>query len=395
MKVAYSIAGEGFGHAARMVCLAPRLLEKVELHLFCPQTVQGYVRGRLPDVPIRDIPHFGFVKRGDRVLVAATIVSALRRFPGFLRQVVLLARLLRAESFDAVISDFDPYLAWAGRLAGLRVVQINHPGIITKHLSLNPRSWPAALAALLLEGPWHRRIHCSFYQGDVGPLLRPELLNRPRSRSGSWVLHLKPEYREWVVPALEQAGLVPYDIYPKAGGDFDAALASARGVISSAGHQIISEALVLGKPILVIPQGGQYEQALNARQLEKTERGMVGSRRNLEARLRRFRFWAESFSRQEELGFLSPFTDDTSRAVQLLKSYLDEVALPFNQLKRNSPSVEAKGVIERRLPRRRRIIPANSGLVLSSVRGTNRVFSTNSTSTWTQRGVSRCALGSK
>ena len=395
MKVAYSIAGEGFGHAARMVCLAPRLLENAEVHLFCPDPVKNYVRSRLPEVPIRDLPHFGFVKRGDRVLVAATIVAALRRFPGFIRQVLSLSKLLRTEGFEAVLSDFDPYLAWAGRLAGLRVIQINHPGIITKHLSINPRSWPAAAAAFLLEGPWHRRVHCSFYQGDVGPLLRPELLNRPRSRSGSWVLHLKPEYREWVVPALEQAGLVPYELYPKAGGDFDAALASARGVISSAGHQIISEALVLGKPILVLPQGGQYEQALNARFLEKTGRGMVGSRRNLEARLRRFRFWAESFSREALPGQPSEFEDDTAQAVHLLKTYLSEAGVFRSQRTKNSPSSEETGVMERRLPRRRRIISDSSGLVLSSAKGAKRVFSTNSTSTWNQRGVSRWALGSK
>jgi hypothetical protein len=316
MKIAYSVAGEGLGHAARMVCLVPRLAQEHEVELFCPVTVQDYVRERLPGRKIRDVPHFSFVKKGDRVLFLATLVTAIRRLPAFIREVFRLVKLLKTESFDAVVSDFDPYLAWAGRLAGLRVVQINHPGVVLRNLSFNPLSWPAVLAAFLLEGPWNRRILCSFYGGDVGPLLRPELLAKPRRDSGSWVCHLKPEYHDLVVPALEKAGLVPYDLYPRKGGDFDAALVSARGVISSAGHQIISEALVLGKPILVLPQSGQYEQILNARQLERTGRGWKATRKNLESRLRGFRFWAETLDKK------SPYRDDTETAVTLLLAHL-------------------------------------------------------------------------
>ncbi len=46
-------------------------------------------------------------------------------------------------------------------------------------------------------------------------------------------------------------------------------LLKCRAVISTAGHQMISEALYLGKPGLYIPEGGQFEQWYNAHFVSK------------------------------------------------------------------------------------------------------------------------------
>jgi uncharacterized protein (TIGR00661 family) len=42
-------------------------------------------------------------------------------------------------------------------------------------------------------------------------------------------------------------------------------LAACRGVLSTAGQQLIGEARYFGKPILVVPMPGQHEQEINAR----------------------------------------------------------------------------------------------------------------------------------
>ena len=54
---------------------------------------------------------------------------------------------------------------------------------------------------------------------------------------------------------------------------FLADLASAKAVISTAGFTLISEALYLGKPLLVMPNGGIFEQTINALYLEREELG--------------------------------------------------------------------------------------------------------------------------
>jgi len=308
--IAYSCAGEGLGHAARMVCLGPLLERHFDVVYYVPASVRPYVEGRLPGRRFRDLPWFQFQKDGDRVLYWRTFFQSLRQSFSMMADVLRLRRWLDDDGAVAVVSDYDPYLAWAARGARKKVVQFNHPGVILKHFSLDPRCWAAALVGLLMEGPWTSRVHVSFYDGDVGPMIRPELLSRPRSRSGPWLLHLKDEYRPLVLPALERAGLGPYELFPRKGGDFDGALARCRGVISSAGHQIISEALVLGKPILVVPQRGQYEQTLNAKKLTRARRGLRSSLLTLERDLVRFRAWAEKF---QPLG--SPWSDDTAGAV--------------------------------------------------------------------------------
>jgi uncharacterized protein (TIGR00661 family) len=50
-------------------------------------------------------------------------------------------------------------------------------------------------------------------------------------------------------------------------------LARCACVVSTAGHQLISEACFLGKPMLAIPEPGQYEQYINAFYLEKVGGG--------------------------------------------------------------------------------------------------------------------------
>ncbi|MGL5332188.1 MAG: glycosyltransferase family protein, partial [Aeromonas veronii] len=49
---------------------------------------------------------------------------------------------------------------------------------------------------------------------------------------------------------------------------FIAVLAGCRGVISNAGFELASEALTLGKKLLVKPLGGQFEQLTNGKTLE-------------------------------------------------------------------------------------------------------------------------------
>ncbi len=55
-------------------------------------------------------------------------------------------------------------------------------------------------------------------------------------------------------------------------------LASARAVVTGGGFTLLSEAVSLGKPILSIPLGGQFEQVMNARYVEKLGFGTVAAR---------------------------------------------------------------------------------------------------------------------
>lgn len=273
IRIAYSCAGEGFGHAARLVALAPLLEERYEMHYFVPEGLKRFLEEKLPSFTFYPLPHFSFVKKEDRVQWIATSFKTVPQLIHFRAEVKKLQTNLRKLRIQAVLSDYDPYLSWAAKGAGIPVMQINHPGIISRSFPINPFGWIPALVSLFLEGPWTERIHISFFQGDVGPLFRHSLFKYPIADGGYVLVNLKPAYRDPVLGVLRSMSGIQYKVFPTKDGNFEEALAGCSAVLSSAGHQIITEALILGKPILVIPQKGQYEQQLNAWMLKQTKKG--------------------------------------------------------------------------------------------------------------------------
>lgn len=273
MRIAYSCAGEGFGHVARMVALYPDLSANHQMNLFVPQEVQDFVRARLQTVPLHTIPCFKLAKRGNRIDYLTTARWNIKLAYHFISIIRRLAHRLGELKIDVVLSDFDPLLPFAARWAGIPIVQMNHPGIVLDYIDLNPQSWLAALLARFLEGPRDKRIIVSFYGGDVGPVLRKSLYRHRIRDEGFLTVNLKPEVRAKVLPILEAIPGLHYKLYPAPDADFDEGLTACSAVITGAGHQTLSEALCLGKPILAIPQEGQFEQLLNARMLAQSGRG--------------------------------------------------------------------------------------------------------------------------
>ena len=169
MRIAYSCAGEGLGHAVRTSVIGPQLEGRHKVFYFAPETVRAFLRGKMGNRKFLDIPHFSFVKRDEKVLILATILRSLPTAARMSYNVMLFAKKLRSMKIDAVISDFEPILPRAARMAGIPVFQLNHPGIVQRVARFHPLAWLTSIASRILEGPSHERIHISFYQGDVGP----------------------------------------------------------------------------------------------------------------------------------------------------------------------------------------------------------------------------------
>lgn len=288
MKIAYSCNGEGFGHVSRLATLLPHLEARHEVGLFLPKSVEGYLAQKVGPRPSTPIPGMHFVHRGDRILAGATLRKVLPTLARFAWVVGRLAVQLRREGYKAVISDFEPHLAWAGRLAGLPVFQLNHPGILSRVRVRGLVSALGSMGSRLMEGPWDERVLVSFFDGDVGPLLRPGLKRRrPRDR-GALVVNLKDSYRARALEVLRKFPGLRFKLFPAPGEDFDSALLDCRAVVSPAGHQVLAEALALGKPVLALPQKNQPEQQLNAEKLRDSGRGRIGGLDTFEADLTAF-----------------------------------------------------------------------------------------------------------
>jgi len=288
MKIAYSCAGEGFGHVSRLVVLLPHLEKTHAVGLFLPKSIVGYLNSRLGPRTTSPIPGIHYVQRHDRVLLAASLLSLLPVIFQFPIVLFRLARTLKSQGYQAVISDYEPHLAWAAYFAGIPVLQLNHPGVLTRVAAQGILGYLGALGSRLMEGPWQRRILVSFFQGDVGPLLRPSLQQRAPKRGAHLVVNLKDSYRTRALAVLTKFPGLDYKLFPSKVESFDEALLDCAAVITPAGHQVIAEALSLNKPVLALPQAGQPEQLLNAQQLVATGRGKIGSLDSLELDLRAF-----------------------------------------------------------------------------------------------------------
>ena len=94
-------------------------------------------------------------------------------------------------------------------------------------------------------------------------------------------------------------------------------LATARAVITTAGYTLMSEALHLGKPLLVLPNSGTFEQTINALFLEREGLGEAVYERAMTVEdIRGF------FSRLERYEAVLPFRPVGNR---LATTFIEEV----------------------------------------------------------------------
>lgn len=271
--LALSANGEGFGHVSRMVSLTARLLGRYKLVLYAPKSVHQFLIDKIPQIAsgeltLHCIPGLAFAKKDDRIDYLGCVKLNLPVVLRLRTHVARVRAMLQEDGVDALLSDFEPFAAWAAWSLGLPVLQMNHPGIVSRSASIMPDALFAKWVASMMMGPWHKRILVSFFDGDVGPMIRPEITSAAVSDNGRLLVYLKPGYRKGVLHALRKNGITEYDLFPDAKRNYVEALASCRAVIAGGGHQTICEALHLDKPILCIPQRGQYEQRLNARLAE-------------------------------------------------------------------------------------------------------------------------------
>ena len=124
----------------------------------------------------------------------------------------------------------------------------------------------------------------------MGPVIRPEIINRQTTKKEDFILvYVMDDSFHWIVPQLkkfknEQFVVTGIDSHQRKEENitfkkidpsgFIEDFTSAKGIIATAGHSLIGEALALCKPLLTLVQQGQFEQYLNAYYLEKLEYGM-------------------------------------------------------------------------------------------------------------------------
>ncbi len=142
--------------------------------------------------------------------------------------------------------------------------------------------------------------------------------------TGDYVLvYVKKSSAQQVREILSDFPDTDFRIFPDPEHDFVEALAGCKAVLAPAGHQLLSEALYLKKPVLTIPQEQQYEQRLNAKMLKASGWGRGTDLNNLKRDLTTFLAELDSYPRKASSLYRFRTDDYTEVTASLISDFLE------------------------------------------------------------------------
>lgn len=311
--IGVALAGFRLGHSMRMSRIIGAL--RAEGHRVVVYTAgEGarYLAEVLPDVPIHEVPAFTYVQRRGRVAYLRTAVPGAARIAAGPWIVRRMEAKLRDENVQLLLIDFEPFVSRAARRLGIPRVSINHQDVMRacRRPDHPARALAFAVVQTVIRSYLPRvdlRVVSSFFRvplpeefRQVGPVFRSEVLAaRERVETGDEILvYGDPLLRELLIRHFAggrerfvmftdspPAEPIPGFDFRPVGLGFVEVLRTCKAVIANSGHQLPAEALLLGKPMLAVPQGGQYEERFNGFHLEKTGGGRLSSHRRVGADL--------------------------------------------------------------------------------------------------------------
>lgn len=314
MRIIYGVMGYGRGHATRTATVLPDLMRQHDVMILAGGDAYAQLEPMFPDA-IQRIPTLGYryTTRGKR----SAFLTAKENLPAVLDLIwrgptlAMVMQMIRDFGADVIISDAEAYTQRAGKRLDIPRITFDHFGILTHcKPALAPGDrWKCErdrLAYLMLMGQPTHVIVSSFYDAPprrpgvrvVGPLLRDEVL-RVSPRDEEYLLAYFNngafQFTPWVETALKHCGR-PVRVYgtqrigtqdnldfrPPGNEAFIDDLAGCAAVISTAGNQLVGEALHFGKAMLVMPEEC-VEQRCNALAVKRLGIGMQVAHRQLSA----------------------------------------------------------------------------------------------------------------
>lgn len=303
-KIFYSMAGEGRGHAVRARVLVELLRHEHELTLFAPgdahQLLAPLYRGS--NVRVIRIPGLRFQYSNGRLSFFKTTKAAAEFLWHVPRLLSRLERVLRRSLPDLVITDFEPSLPRAAQKCGVPFISLNHQHfLVANDLSTLPAPLRRRASLMgMIVGAYYtgqqETIVSSFYSPplkplyqhvtQIGVLLRPQILKACKERGKHLLAYIRKDAFPNVFDSFRRCGR-PVKVYGLGKRDNDGSvefcdvnepafvedLATCEAVITTAGNQLVGEALFLEKPVLAMPESNNFEQFINGFFLEQSGTG--------------------------------------------------------------------------------------------------------------------------
>jgi len=303
LRVLYAIQGTGNGHITRAKAIISALLKRASVDVL----VSGMHAELKISYPIRyQFNGLGY-KFGKKGGVDYFNTWWHGDVPKFLKEV----QSLDLSSYDLVISDFEPISAWASRKQHIPCVGLSNQCTLLNDSIPKPKSkrnYRFARYVLKNYAPvdFCYGFHYQSLSDNIfTPIIRDEVRDLHISNEDHYVVYL-PFYHDkkitralshfrgqkWIVFSKHSKKYYRernIDVLPISDSRFTEEMASAKGIICGAGFGLTSEALFLGKKLLVVPMKNQFEQHCNALSLNKLG---VDSVKSLKPRWRKnIQYW--------------------------------------------------------------------------------------------------------
>jgi uncharacterized protein (TIGR00661 family) len=351
-RIVYAVHGYGRGHATRSMAMLAELRQRHRVLVLAGGDAYAAIAA---EHPVLRIPTLGFAY-GRNTAVRSNLAT-LRLNAGAVLDLAcrgavfeMVADAVRAFAPDAVISDAE---AWSHRVArhlGVPRIGFDHIGLLAWcRPAIDPSDRIEAMfdawVYRALMGRPDRMLVSSFFAAPaavagvrvVPTLARQAVRTAKATDAGHLLVYLnqgRHQFDDRLHRVLAGAGR-PVRVYgtgrrgsigalsfhPPGNESFVADLASCHAVISTAGNQLVGEAMHLGKPMLVLPERC-VEQRLNGRAVAQMGIGLcVDAQALAAAHLQAFLRQRDAFAAR----MLQLRRDGLAEAVQAIEQFVHEL----------------------------------------------------------------------
>jgi uncharacterized protein (TIGR00661 family) len=274
-RVLYAIQGTGNGHISRALEILPHLQKEAEVDVLISSRAHTL---ELPIAVKYRMGGLGFVfgKKGGIDYYQTWLEGKVSRLWKEIRQ-------LPVRHYNLILNDFEPVSAWAARWAGIPCIGLSNQ-YASRQMASGIGLDPVGRFILQHYAPVSDGYGIHYEsKGEriFTPIIRTSI-REAHAHTGQHICTYLPSYApEKIIKLLGAFRATPFEVFTKEvkreerhknitllpiqANRFEQSLLSSRGVFCNAGFGVTTEALFLGKPLLVVPMKGQIEQQINAK----------------------------------------------------------------------------------------------------------------------------------
>ncbi|WP_207533798.1 glycosyltransferase family protein [Desertivirga arenae] len=276
MRILFAVQGTGNGHISRAREIIPALKSFGHVDIL----ISGTQADVLPNAPLQFRFHgFSFVF-GRKGGVDYWKTYRAMNLPRLWKDI----RSLPLKNYDLIINDFEPVTAWACKIQGRPSVALSHQAAFLSQKTPRPSDsfhWAETLFKHYAPTTHKIGFHFDKYDDFIHtPVIRSEIRNQEIRNFGHITVYLPAYHDRYLVDYLKKIPEVRWEIFSKHSKqiytdknifvqpinnqNYNRSLACSAGLLTGGGFESPSEALFLGKKVMVIPMKNQYEQLCNA-----------------------------------------------------------------------------------------------------------------------------------